>query len=566
MKLTRRSFTRPIPPNAIIITRKGQSFAKLVGPDGKPVEHPVTANGTRIRIELPFWYADWRDDSGKRHRKRLCENKSAAQIMLGQLAKKLADERAGIVDIFEVHRRRPIGEHVDDFHADLIAKGRTTTHAAKTRAMVRSIVKGCGFAFLGDLSASRVQSFLGDLREPKRIPDVPPAPWISATDAAKLLDISREFLARQVARHGVERKVVDREAFLERNGVVALLLRQARGAGEGTINHYVTAMKAFARWCVKDRRMPDNPLGHLSAGNADADRRHERRALEPNELRLLLEAASNSRDVYRGLTGRDRFILYTVAVFTGLRAGELASLTPTAFDLDSSPAVLRLEAATAKNRREANQPLPAEIVASLAEYLDGRPERVRLWPGEWNERAAEMIRRDLEAAGLAYEDADGRVADFHSLRASYITMLARSGVHPRTAQELARHSDVRLTMKVYTHLTMRDLSGAVATLPKLLPESPRALPLAATGTDGAGEVGSSVLAHCLPKTCPKGADSSPLQRFRPENVSEPHTADDGADTAENTGKTAKTPVFSSVPTIGASRIRTGNRAIMSRLL
>jgi hypothetical protein len=37
-----------------------------------------------------------------------------------------------------------------------------------------------------------------------------------------------------------------------------------------------------------------------------------------------------------------------------------------------------------------------------------------------------MLRLDLEAAGLPYADEDGRVADFHSLRAVYITALAKS--------------------------------------------------------------------------------------------------------------------------------------------
>jgi hypothetical protein len=39
-----------------------------------------------------------------------------------------------------------------------------------------------------------------------------------------------------------------------------------------------------------------------------------------------------------------------------------------------------------------------------------------------------QLRVDLEAAGLAYRDEAGRVADFHALRASYGTALARAGV------------------------------------------------------------------------------------------------------------------------------------------
>lgn len=97
-----------------------------------------------------------------------------------------------------------------------------------------------------------------------------------------------------------------------------------------------------------------------------------------------------------------------------------------------------------------------------------------------------MVRIDLEASGIAYRDEDGRVADFHSLRHSYITLLSRCGVSPKVAQELARHSDIRLTMQTYTHAGLYDLAGAVEGLPALLPTCQKGhrRPLAATGTEG----------------------------------------------------------------------------------
>ena len=51
-----------------------------------------------------------------------------------------------------------------------------------------------------------------------------------------------------------------------------------------------------------------------------------------------------------------------------------------------------------------------------------------------------MIRIDLAAAKVDYENTQGCVADFHALRHTFISNLARAGVHPRNAQALARHS------------------------------------------------------------------------------------------------------------------------------
>lgn len=58
-------------------------------------------------------------------------------------------------------------------------------------------------------------------------------------------------------------------------------------------------------------------------------------------------------------------------------------------------------------------------------------------------------------------------------------MLARSGVNPRTAMELMRHSDIRLTTNIYQHLELVDTAGAV----NLLPMPKAETEARATGTD-----------------------------------------------------------------------------------
>jgi len=67
--------------------------------------------------------------------------------------------------------------------------------------------------------------------------------------------------------------------------------------------------------------------------------------------------------------------------------------------------------------------------------------------------------------------------------------LAAAGVHPKTAQVLARHSSITLTMNRYTHLHATDYTAALDKLPapptSRLEGDVEAGELAATGTDGA---------------------------------------------------------------------------------
>lgn len=85
----------------------------------------------------------------------------------------------------------------------------------------------------------------------------------------------------------------------------------------------------------------------------------------------------------------------------------------------------------------------------------------------------------------AYRDGAGRVADFHSLRHSFVSNLAAGGVHPKLAQQLARHSTITLTMDRYTHTAVGDLADALTSLPSTEPVAPQPQVALATGTDDA---------------------------------------------------------------------------------
>ncbi len=69
-----------------------------------------------------------------------------------------------------------------------------------------------------------------------------------------------------------------------------------------------------------------------------------------------------------------------------------------------------------------------------------------------------MVQIDPEDTG------DGRV-DFHALRHTFGSLLAASGVHPKIAQDLMRHSDINLTMSRYTHTLLGQSAKAVEALP-----------------------------------------------------------------------------------------------------
>ena len=240
----------------------------------------------------------------------------------------------------------------------------------------------------------------------------------------------------------------------------------------------------------------------MGALNPDVDLRHRRRALTQAEFDRLVEATAGNKP-FRRLSGVDRLVLYVFAANTGFRAEELGSLTPRSFRLDDVPPTATVRAADAKNRRKAVQVLRADVAEMMRGRLKGKADDAPVWPGTWTKSAAAMVRADLEAAGIPYADAEGRVFDFHAgSRVQFISFLAAAGANVKVAQTLARHSDIRLTMDVYVK---RDVLNVTEGL-NLMPPLPRpARPTRKSGAPGARRRGFQLHTSCTNRSPSRSA-------------------------------------------------------------
>ncbi len=316
----------------------------------------------------------------------------------------------------------------------MIAKSVTSQHVKQLNAQIALVFKGCKFVTWSDISASKVEHFI-------------------------------------------------------------LGLRQKKGIGLQTANYYLKHTKQFCQWMVQDRRASESPLKHLQTLDASRDRRHDRRALEPDEIRRLLEATRKAPKRYC-LTGNERALLYRIAMETGLRRNEIRSLTVSSFDFDAK--TVTVENCDAKNRKTATLPLRRDMAAEIKSFVSLRMPHKKLFTKITN-RTSEMIQEDLADAGISYCDENGRYADFHSLRHVTGSLLAAAGVHPKVAQIIMRHSDINLTMSRYTHIFRGQASKAVESLPDL--SLPSNQSQQATGTNGknlAQNLGLSSNKQCKP--------------------------------------------------------------------
>ena len=359
------------------------------------------------------WTIKYKDEHGKWRMVAGYSDLSATKTKMRELERETECRIRGLVDPYEAPRQQSLTQHVDAFRRHLISEGDCSDHIDRTVARIEAIIAGCRFTRINDLTAH------------------------DADDK-----VSRYLKSRREAK---ENKI-----------------------GVTTSNHYLTAIKVFCNWAATGSRMPVSSITRIKKTSSDGEESRTRRAATDAQFQKIIKVPRKGVETH-GLTGEQRVYLYLTAYYTGLRAQELAGLRPFDFHLRGENPHIFVRSSLAKNRTETEQPLPLEFAEELDRWIrrNARPDE-KVWPGNWYQRAAEMLQVDLAVAKIPYETEEGFL-DFHALRATFITSLVRAGVHPKVVQTLARHSQIELTMQLYTKLTSQETASALDALPKVAP-------------------------------------------------------------------------------------------------
>jgi integrase len=214
------------------------------------------------------------------------------------------------------------------------------------------------------------------------------------------------------------------------------------------------ALGQAARWGLTPRNVADLVTPPRA-------KRRDMTTLSPEEARRFLEVAQG-----------DRFhSLYFLALSTGMRQGELLALHWANVDLNRGAAQVTgtlqqrgdaiTEPKTAHSRRQVA--LTKTAIEALRQHRIAQAEaRLRLGPA-WTDNdlvfcnevggfvdASNLVRRSflplLKRAGLP------RIR-FHDLRHSAATLLLSEGVHPKIVSEMLGHSQIAVTLDLYSHVT-----------------------------------------------------------------------------------------------------------------
>ncbi|MEU0151086.1 tyrosine-type recombinase/integrase [Micromonospora fulviviridis] len=189
------------------------------------------------------------------------------------------------------------------------------------------------------------------------------------------------------------------------------------------------------------------------------------------------------RKILAASAGHRLHALYVVAATMGLRRGELVGLRWSDVDLDEGTLRVQqtvqrvagqLHVLDAKTEdSEAVLPLPEVTWLALLEHQERQQaERAALaevWENHGlvfpSERGTPMEPTNLSRSFARLRETAGLPGvRLHDLRHTVVSLLMELGVPPHVVQAIARHADVKVTLKVYAHANLDAMRQALGKL------------------------------------------------------------------------------------------------------
>ncbi len=214
------------------------------------------------------------------------------------------------------------------------------------------------------------------------------------------------------------------------------------------------AFKQAVRWGVLSRNPAD-------AVDPPPPVRREIQVLTHNQLADLLEAAQKT----------DLYLPVLIAATTGLRLGEVFGLWWKDLDLENGALTVNQTLQETKAGISFKPPktpqsrrtvaLPAITVDALKQHWKGQCEAwLVLGSGK---DMNELVNADSDGAPISpkhFNDYFNRIVKaagvpritFHGLRHTHLTHLLQAGVHPKVASERAGHTNIGITLDLYSHV------------------------------------------------------------------------------------------------------------------
>jgi len=250
---------------------------------------------------------------------------------------------------------------------------------------------------------------------------------------------------------------------------------QSKGSSSNSIRIIHNLISSFFKYCIKAEILDKNPMNAVQFPKFSEEKINKKRHLTNQDVQKMIKYAEMHQEAF----------IFVFALFTGLRQGEILALTyedleneriwvnKTMYILysEGSQQVICSKAKTPKSIREV--PLQNNLLPMYEAHVSLEKEKHRKCGILFSKESVvfssptcgyingRSLRRKLCEICNSIEI---EPINFHGLRHTFCTNLAKSGVGLKTASLLMGHTNPNTTMRVYTHVQEEEMLQGVASL------------------------------------------------------------------------------------------------------
>lgn len=240
--------------------------------------------------------------------------------------------------------------------------------------------------------------------------------------------------------------------------------------GQSICENLRKVLRSVFIFAVKNEYIADNIVQYIKITNKKAkrdDREEKDEYLDHDDYLRIIEILKQYGFRYKALA-----IAIEIGYHTGLRISEIFALDKSDFDFENNLISINKQLESQKNKKKKDYKTTPVLKTSSSYDVVPIAPQLKDDLKEWFAyNPYERVICDIEGYYLCTYNANtwvkSKIKDlgiyfhFHMLRHTFITNLYKNNVDLKTAQKLARHSDIKTTLNIYTHVQENDKTNAL---------------------------------------------------------------------------------------------------------
>ena len=237
------------------------------------------------------------------------------------------------------------------------------------------------------------------------------------------------------------------------------------GLSSKTVTNILCVIKAAFRYGEKTFNI-QNPTNAVIIPKND---KKEIEVLTEKEITKIKKYFESKEDYF--------YVLFELAISTGMRIGEIAALS--CGDIDTQRAIVKIYKNTQRIKKDDHNKTKTEVVISspktqnsvreiplspsllkiLKDFISGRNKNEYLFSKDG--KKAIDVRNIQKRFKKALKDCNIRNVKFHVLRHTFATKWVDKGLSVKILSEILGHSSINITLSLYVHPTMKEKRTAM---------------------------------------------------------------------------------------------------------